>query len=236
MRRSVVMVLLKRMFIVFSMVFLSGVYAKMPISLPKGEQVFKPFKTYTLASFHFTKPLLYMDVVSFQTEPSDGETFKLPKNYTFFPLFSVGHLEISKARQKRAFDYLAHAILRKDYFWKTPWPPAFIYNFTTLRFMEADDKRLKAITQPQDILDLLGEIDTEAELRLWIEAKFAASQPVSAYSWKKEGSLYRVRFRGINPFTCIYHEYFIYIDKYGKKIREKKQKQYRQKGCEIIMT
>ena len=236
MRRLIAPVLLERILVVFGIVFLSGLYAKVPISLSKGEHLFHPFKTYTLASFHFAKPLLYMDVVSFQTEPSNGETFKLPKNYTFFPLFFVGDLEISKSRQKRAFDYLAHAILYKEYFWKTPWPPVFIYNFTTLRFMEADDKRLKAITQPQDILDLLGEIDTEAELQLWIEAKFAASQPVAAYSWKKVGDLYRVRFLGINPFTCIYHEYFIYIDKHGKKVRKKVLKQYREKGCEVIMT
>jgi len=200
-----------------------------------GEHRFKALESYTIQDFHFAKPIVYMDVVTFQTLPSDGEIFKLPKKIEYYTDLSVGKLTLDNAYREWAFDYLAKAILKKEYFWKRALPPIFIYAFTTLRFMEAKEKRLKAVTSLQDILDLLGTIDTEAELHLWIEAKFAANEPVAAYSWKKEGSLYRVRFRGLNPFTCFYYEYFLYIDQHGKYIRKKVLKQYRKKGCSVLM-
>jgi len=204
-------------------------------SLPKREHRFKSLNSYTLNDFHFAKPVIYMDIASFQTAPSDGTTFKLPKNYTFHTSLKVGELTMSETRKKRAFDYLAHAILKKDYFWKEAWPPAFIYGFTTLRFMEAGDQRLKAVTEPRDILDLFGPIDTVAELQVWLEAMYASKEPVSPYSWKKVGTLYRIRYQGVNPFSCEYHEYFLFFNKQGKKVKTKKIKHYRKNGCSEIM-
>lgn len=203
--------------------------------LPKGEHRFKSLNSYKLNDFHFAKPVTYMDIASFQTEPSDGTTFKLPKNYTFYTKLKVGELSISESRKKHAFDYLAHAILKRDYFWKAAWPPAFIYNFTTLRFMEAQDKRLKAVTEPKDILDLFGTIDTIAELHVWLEAIYALKEPVRPYSWEKTGTLYRVRYKGLNPFSCEYHEYFEFFNTHGDKVKTKILRHYHKKQCEVIM-
>ena len=212
---------------------LSG--ADVKAGLSKGEQRLNPLSSYTLNDFHFFRPIVYMDIAAFQTEPSDGEHFKLPENYAFHVEMQAGKLAMSETRKKRAFDYLAHAVLKKEYFWKEAWPPAFLYSFTTLRFMEKDDPRLKAVSEPQDILDLFGPIDTIAELHVWIKAMYASKEPVGLYSWKKAGTLYRVRYQGVNPFTCEYHEYFEFFNNHGKKVKTQKIRHYREKGCEIIM-
>ena len=204
-------------------------------NLAKGENRILPLSSHRLNDFHFSKPVVYMDIVNFQTAPSDGKSFKLSKNYTFYSKMKVGKLTISEARKKRAFDYLAHAILKRDYFWKNALPPASVYGFTTLRFMEARDQRLKAITEPQDILDLFGPIDTIAELQVWLEAMYASTEPVEPYSWKRVDRLYRIRYRGVNPFTCEYREYFLFFNELGKKVKTEKIKHYRKKGCAEIM-
>ena len=212
---------------------LSGSEAK--VTLSKGEQYFQPLSSYTLNDFHFAKPIVYMDIASFWTEPSNGEDFKLPQDYTFHTKMKVGKLAMSEKRKKWAFDYLAYAILKKEYFWKTVLHPASIYSFTTLRFMEADDLQLKAVTESQDILDLFGTIDTEAELHVWIETMYSYRVDSKPYSWKRIKNLYRVRFKGLNPFTCEYNEYFEYFNAKGKKVRIQNIRRYRKKDCEIIM-
>lgn len=200
-----------------------------------GEKPLKPLNTYRFEDFHFAKPVVYMDIVTFHSKPSDGKTFMLPKDYKFETILKVGKLNMSDGRKKRDFDYLAHAILKKDYFWKAPWPPVFIYDFTSLRFMEKDDPRLKAITEPQDILDLFGDIDTIAELHVWLKATYLSKEPVLPNSWKKEGNLYRIHYEGINPFTCYYHNYFEYFNTKGKRVKTHKIKSYREKKCTVIM-
>lgn len=127
--------------------------------------------------------------------------------------------------------WLVNALLKKEYFWKEMlMPPGSAYGFTMLRFLEAGDKRFKAVSELQDINDMLGSIDTEAELHLWLLAK----KEYHPYSYKKEGKLYKVRFSS-RSLDCYYVEYFKYYDKNGKVVKEKKLKEYRIKNCDIIM-
>ncbi len=199
--------------------------------LAKDEHRFKPFNSYTLHDFHFAKPVVYMDIAIFGAKGDvEGNTFQLPEKYSFQTLLQVGKLPLSQWRKKRDFDYLAHVILKKEYFWKRAIPLLWEYTFTTLRFMEQGDSRLKAITQPKDILDLLGEIDTPAELYVWMHAVYSYDALSFLIGWKKLKGLYRIHFKGLNNF-CIYDEHFDYFDKYGKKIKSTTLKHYRKKGC-----
>ena len=198
----------------------------------KEEKTFKPPKSYTLSDFHFAKPIVYMDMASFSTQyGSDGEHFELHKNYRIHTIFKVGTLSFSEKRKKHDFDYLAHAILNKAYFWKRGIPLLWSYNFTTLRFVEKGDPRLKAITEKQDILDLFGEIDTPAELYVWLKANYGYEEWSFFQGWKKERGLYRIHFKGLNNF-CIYDEHYDYFDRHGKKVKTKTIQYYRKKGCE----
>jgi len=197
----------------------------------KGEHRFKALESYTIQDFHFAKPVVYMDVVTFSAKGDiDGNAFQLPKHYIFQTLLKVGTLPFSKSRKKRDFDYLACAILTKEYFWKRAIPLLWDYSFTTLRFMEQNDQRLKAITEPQDIVDLFGEIDTPAELHVWLRAVYHYDALSFLVGWKKVKGFYRIHFRGLNHF-CIYDEHFDYFDRYGKKIKTTTLKHYRKKGC-----
>ncbi len=197
----------------------------------KQEQTFKPPSSYTLSDFHFAKPILYMDMASFYTKHgSDGEHFELRKDYKIHTIFKVGRLSFSAKRTKHDFDYLAHAILHKDYFWKRGTPLLWSYDFTTLRFVEKGDPRLKAITEKQDILDLFGEIDTPAELYVWLKANYPYDMWYFFKGWKEEHGLYRIHFKGLNNF-CIYDEHYDYFDRHGKKVKTKSVKHYRKKGC-----
>ncbi len=191
---------------------------------------FKPLNSYTMSDFHFAKPIIYMDIASFTTKPfSDGKHFELRKDYRFHIMLKIGKLTMSEKRRKYSFDYLAHAILNKKYFWKRATPLLWDYTFTTLRFIEQGDPRLKAITESQDIIDLFGEIDTPAELHVWIEAMYRNLEFL--HSWKKVNNLYRIHFKGFDNASCIYDEHFDYFDKHGKKVKTETIQNYRKKGC-----
>lgn len=199
--------------------------------LLKGEHQFRALKSYRIHDFHFAKPIVYMDIVTFGAKGDiDGNRFQLPKNYMFQTLLRVGKLPFSQWRKERDFDYLAHAILKKEYFWKRVIPLLWEYSFITLRFWEGNDHRLKAITQQQDILDIFGEIDTPAELHVWLKAVYSYSELYFLVGWKKVNGLYRIHFKGLNNF-CIYDEHFDYFDKHGKKVKSTTLKHYRKKGC-----
>ena len=203
------------------------------IRLEKGEKKFKPLESYTLNDYHFAWKIIYMELMSFYTEASDGKTFKLPSNVVFRTSVKLG--KATKLLTKKSETYLAKAILKKEYFWKGMMPPSSIYAFTSLRFMEKGDKRYKAITELKDIRDMLGTIDTMAEWRLWFYATRTEMGMTQPYSYKKVGNLHRIRFASVNSFTCDYHEYFNYYDEHGNLVKTKKLKEYAVKGCSMIV-
>ncbi len=204
--------------------------AENSVTVENGEKQFKPLESYTMSDFRFAKPIVYMDIAWFTTKPfSDGKHFELHKNYTFHTILKVGKLTISEKMKRYSFDYLAHAILNKEYFWKKATPLLWDYTFTTLRFIEQGDPRLKAITEPQDIIDLFGKIDTPAELHIWLKVMYQNLEFLRG--WKKVDNLYRIHFKGLNNF-CIYDEHFDYFDKYGKKVKTETIQKYHKKDCD----
>ena len=219
--------------LLFSNMQLEAQDASSKIRLEKGEKKFKPLEAYRLNDYHFVWKIIYMDLMSFYTEASNGKTFKLPPNVVFRTSLKLG--EATKPLSKKSERYLAKAILKKEYFWKGMMPPSSIYAFTSLRFMEKGDKRYKAITELKDISDMLGSLDTMAEWRLWFYATRTEMGMTQPYSYKKVGKLHRIRFASLNSFTCDYHEYFNYYDDHGKLIKIKKLKEYAVKGCAPIM-
>ena len=199
------------------------------IKLEKGEKKFREIKAYTLKDFHFNWYITYMDIVNFHTNESDGKDFTLPSNVKFHNRIKVGKA-VSFSYRKQL--WLAKAIMKPGYFWKSLMSPSAFYSFTSMRFLEKGDKRFKAITELKDIQDMFGEIDTEAELRIWI----MATEPyaIGIYSYKRTSEGYRVRFSAAG-LGCDYREYFNYYDKRGKLLKTKQLKSYRVKNCSPIL-
>ena len=216
---------MKKLFLILFTIYTLNIQA-----VESGEKQFKPLNSYTMSDFHFAKPIVYMDIAWFSAKgDSDSKHFKLRKDYTFHTMLKIGKLTMSEKMKRYSFDYLAHAILNKEYFWKRAIPLIWDYTFTTLRFIEQGDPRLKAITESQDIIDLFGEIDTPAELHVWIEAMYRNLEFLRG--WKKVDNLYRIHFKGFDNASCIYDEHFDYFDKYGKKVKTETIQNYRKKDC-----
>ena len=201
------------------------------VKLEKDEKVFHQLSTYTLKDFHFAWDIDYLELFVFDAESSDGKNFKIDDKTTALQsLMRIGELNETRKTQK-SHSWLRHAILKQDYFWKTMLlPPGVGYGFSTLHFTEGDN-RLKAIETKEEILQMLGKIDTEAELRLWL----SVLNLYHPYSYKKIKNGYRIRFAGENPFTCNYEEYFISINaKNGARSQIKWIRNKPVKNCTII--
>lgn len=197
------------------------------IKLERGEKKFKSLKEYRLKDFHFSKSIAYMDVVKYDV----SQKMKLIKVGEYRYVIKMGSIPSAKNSQK-SFVWLSKALLKPNYFWKETHPLVEDHTFTSLRFLEEGSTRFKAVEVLQDIKDLLGEIDAVAELHLWLYA----SENEQAYSYKKIGKLYRVRFR-TQPSTlgCFYEERFQYYNSNGDRIKNKKIKSFTIKDCDEIM-
>lgn len=200
--------------------------------LSKGEKKFKNIKSYRGNDFHMGWKASYFDVVSFNTLPSDGKSFRLPKNKArFIEVFHIGNA--GGKLVEYSTQYLAKAILKPTYFWKFPQPLLNDYTFYTLRFVDTKDGKLKAMETLDDVKQFLGNIDTEAEMLLWI---MASDHPMRAsYSYMKTDKGYRVRFLDSDMGECYFHEYFRYYDENGKVVKEKTLREVQVKGCVKIM-
>ena len=200
--------------------------------LDKGEKKFKNWKSYGWKDFHLGWKVTYFDVVSFNTLPSEGKHFNLSKDKASFEeILHAGNL--TKKLNEKSVQYLAKAILKPEYFWKFPQPLLNDYTFYSLRFIDAKDGKLKAIETPKEVQQLLGTIDTEAELLLWIMVSDHPRRP--SYSYKKIDKGYRVRFLDSDMGECYFREYFRYYDETGKVLKEKTLREIHVKGCVEIM-
>ena len=170
-----------------------------------------------------------MDVVEYDVT----KDLKLVKPGKFRYRMKIGTVPQGKNSQK-SFIWLSKAILSRAYFLKIQHPLVEDYTFTSLRYMVKNDKRFKAVDTLQDIKDLLGKIDSEADLHLWL---YASENPwVEAYSYKKVGKLYRVRFRTApGSLGCNYMEEFRYYNSDGERVKNKKIKTFTIKDCGEIL-
>ncbi len=198
------------------------------IKLEKGEKRFKPLKSYTMKAFHFARPMVYVDVAQYDVSREMG--LKQPGVYRY--IMQLGKLPSKKESQK-SFIWLSKTLLKPDYFWQETIPLLGEHIFTTLRFVEVGDKRFKAVESLQDIKELLGSIDTPAELHLWLYASERSGY--EPYSYKKIDKLYRVRFRtSPNTLGCLYEERFHYYNSRGDRVKNKRLKLFTIPNCEEI--
>ena len=158
---------------------------------------------------------------------------KLMKEGEFHYIMKMGSIPANKNSTK-SFIWLSKALLKSDYFWKETHPLVEDHTFTSLRYLKKSNNRFNAIETLQEINDLLGNIDTVAELHLWLYA--SERNGYEAYSYKKIGKLYRVRFRTApSTLGCYYEERFQYYNSHGDRVKNKKIKSFTIKNCSEIM-
>jgi hypothetical protein len=191
--------------------------------LQKGEVRFrKDTRSYGWDDFRLAWDVSYFDVVRYDTKSgSDEQALTLPDRLHFETVFQAGKLP-DGGLKKRSTSYLATAVLTPEYFWKYPVPLLSAYTVYSLRFIDAKDGRLKAIETVDEIRQMLGKIDTPAELALWL----LATEPAYArpYSFQKTHGLYRVRFLDDDIFSCTYREYVKFFDAQGSVVKEEEIK------------
>jgi hypothetical protein len=191
-------------------------------SLQQAEKRFHKLETYTLKDFNFAWDIHYFEVVTYEVD----RTLPLKKENKFKPFMHAGTVKLDRKRKKELL-WLSKAILKKSYFWKRRYPLLEDYSVTSLRFIDGSG-RFKAIETLRDIREMLGDIDTEAELRLWI---LASEQPyMDPYSYIKKDGLYRVRFQTVSH--CHYKEFFRYYNKKGDVVKNRNIKKIDKKNCE----
>ena len=196
------------------------------VRLEKGEKKFKSLKKYRLKDFHLTQNIAYMDVVKYGVT----KKWKLQEKGKFRYVMKMGTIP-PKKNSTKSFIWLSKALLKPNYFWKETHPLVWDHTFTSLRYLKKSNNRFNAVETLHDIKDLLGDIDTVAELHLWLYAS-----EYEPYSYKKIGKLYRVRFRTPeSSLGCYYEERFQYYNSNGDRVKNKKIKSFTIKNCSEIM-
>jgi len=203
------------------------------LSISAQEYKFKPLNQYKLSDFNLSWDITYMEIVRFNTKRSDGKKFEIRKDVNFFYDFQSGKLNMSKEKHRKNLLWLAHALLKPEYFWKRAIPPLWVYDFTLLCFLEKGDSRYKAISNRQDILDMFGKIDTQAELLVWLKATHNSFlELLNGYSKTKTG--YKVHFEGDTRF-CEHLKYYEYYNFAGKLLQKTKIERIPIKDCDVAM-
>ena len=184
--------------------------------LSKGEKNFRPYLAYKLNEFHFSTDIKYLEVVRYRVlSDSHSQKFTIPLSSNFKNIFKAGKIEESK-KHKEDLRWLSKVILKKNYFWKKRVKQNRLYYlFTSLRFLDKKN-RLSAIQNKEDIKDLLGEIDTEAELALWL---YVIKDSQNIIGYKKINKLYRVRYKKQDRERCLTVEYFKFYNRKGEKVK-----------------
>ena len=192
--------------------------------LEKGETRFKRSQEYRLKDFNFAKKIKYFDLITYDLDEDATGKPKVWLNNFGTIIYQADpslYAKFSK-KQKDGLTWLKEAIISDGYFWQytisgNPTLPAAT-TYISLRFID-EDSRLKAIETRQDIKDILGDIDTPAELFLWLYASNTSLNIKSVYSYKKIDDLYRVRFYEDWYWKCLTLEHFVYYNSKGVEVK-----------------
>lgn len=195
--------------------------------LEKDETKFRESMEYRLDDFNFTWDVVYFELLGYDVEIDKDDTYRLAEEVKFYSFFQSSIKPFSTIEQKQR-RWLAGAVMKPSYFWQVEVPPFPIYSFKIFIF-KGQKGNLKAIETLDEIRQILGEIDTEAELHLWLHTDAIAYQ--RPFSYKKTGDLYRVRFVDFFSPTCHYHEYFNYYDRNGNLKKTEVIKSFHDKTC-----
>ncbi|MBN2248836.1 MAG: hypothetical protein JW682_00680 [Campylobacterales bacterium] len=197
------------------------------IKLEKGEIKFRDSMEYCHRDFHFAWDVMYFEVLWYYVDMDKKHTYRLTEKVDFYTIFqsTSNHFHSLEQRQRR---WLAGAVLKPSYFWQAEQPPYPLYSFRILIF-KGKKGNLKAIESREEIRQMLGEIDTEAELLLWLHSSSTNFQ--RPFSYKKIGDLYRVRYTVLFSPTCEFHEYFTYYDTKGTLKKTEEIRRFHDKTC-----
>jgi hypothetical protein len=213
----------------FFMIFTIAAIAQDDLTpkLEKGEKQFKESSKYQLHDFHFAWDIAYFEVLWYDVDMDKKHIYRLREKVDLHTIFQSSSKHFSSLEQKQR-RWLAGAIVKPSYFWQSEQPPYPFYSFKILIFKEKKGN-LKAIESRKEIGQMLGKIDTEAELLLWLHS--ASLNLERPFSYKKIGNLFRVRYANLFMPTCDYHEYFKYYDTEGILQKTEEIKRFHDKTC-----
>ncbi len=212
--------------LLLSILFSVSLWSETP-TLDRGERKFCESTSYRLHDFNFAWDISYFELLWYYVDMDKTHTYSLKEKVDFRTIFQSipKHFSSLEQRQRR---WLAGAVLKPSYFWQAEQPPYPLYSFRILIF-KGKNGNLKAIESREEIRQMLGEIDTEAELLLWLHSTSVDNQ--RAFSYKKIGDLYRVRYAVLFSPTCDFHEYFTYYDTNGTLKKTEEIRRFHDKTC-----
>lgn len=216
------------LFLIYFFILSVNLHAQSPdIKLDKGENKFRDSMEYGHKDFHFAWDISYFELLWYYVEMDKKHTYRLPEKVVLHTIFQSRLRQFSLLEQKQR-EWLAGAVLKPSYFWQAEQPPYPLYSFNILIFKEKKGN-FKAIESRKEIREMLGEIDTEAELLLWLHSSSTNFQ--RPFSYKKIDDLYRVRYAVLFSPTCEFHEYFKYYDTKGTLKKTEEIRRFHDKTC-----
>ena len=212
-----------RYLLIFISVTLSFLLAKTFIPhLSKNEKLFKKSTLYKLKDFNLNLDISFLSVVSFITISREKKELKYKELQTIFKSDN----RVYSQKNKSDILYLANLMKkRKNYPLKVAYGPWGDRYFIII-FIDQKGKMF-ALEDLKELKDMLGDIDTPAEILLWIRVKNYGFP----YSYLFTNNLWRLRFKGWDLGRCNYSEYFKFYNKKGHFIQEKLLRKYHKKGC-----
>ena len=169
--------------------------------LERGEVKFKKLDAYRLDDFKLTKNIHYFEIIR------NGPTSVVIARYGNESKHNFGKKQPGKRSQLKLWQRLHGSS------YDIMIPPIY-----TVRYIDADGHEGVIVT-PGKLRSFLGEIDTPAELQLWLS--LTGAQP-PGYSYKKEKGMYKVRwnFSLINDTgMCVNYDYKARVDSQGSIIK-----------------
>ncbi len=190
--------------------------------LQSKEAKFKNSKIYKFKNFNFKWDISFVTIIGFEKIYHDKKKLQYKDLKT---IFKTDNRVFSK-KAKRDILYLANLMSnRKNYPIKKTYGP-WGYTYYVVIFINNKGKMF-ALENYKELKDMLGAIDTPAELLVWLRLKYGEYP----YSYLNKNNLWRVRFSNWSLGECYYSEYFKYYNKNGKFIKKIQIRNYHKKGC-----
>jgi hypothetical protein len=194
-------------------------------------KIFKKLNEYSVNNFNFTWDIETFELVTFNTFFSYREILEDKFIIKFHAILKNDNIKYTKDRNESMQKLAKFLYKKRDYFWKTYNPTRGISQITMLFFTLHNDRKFYVITDLKDIKDMLGDIDSEAKLALWLYAKddYYTFRCIKDYYQIKQ--YYRVIYECDDSYSCIYKKYMKEYDKNGDVTKESIIDKYNKKDC-----
>ena len=190
--------------------------------LEAGEHLFKKPLQYRFKEFNLRPDIKFLEVVSY--EVANGKRVNYSDLKTVFKTDSRAFSQ----KDKNNITYLARVMIKKNYFWKYRLRPLAAERYFIIIYIDKYGQMF-SVDDKNDLLKILGKIDTPAELLLWTYA-VDSSELTHPYSYKKIKNGYRVREFYFIMQSCNFVDRFIYFNRSGKILKDIKKFTH-QKNC-----